>query len=60
MAHSTGVKSCDAGPDAPICWFCRKERHEECMVEIAVDGRSDGPHDCTFDAAMIHCSCRHR
>ena len=42
-----------------ICWFCKKGRHEECMKEIPVDGKSEGPHDCTFDTKMITCKCKH-
>jgi len=36
-----------------------KGRHEDCMKEIPVDGRSDGPHDCTFDTKLIPCKCKH-
>lgn len=46
-------------PDMQVCWFCRKGRHNDCMGEIPTDGRSDGPHDCTFDTMMIPCRCRH-
>lgn len=47
-------------PDAPaICWFCKKGRHDECMVDIPTDGRSDGPHDCAFDTMMVRCGCGH-
>jgi hypothetical protein len=42
-----------------ICWFCKKGRHEECMKEIPINGKSDGPHDCTFDTKMITCKCEH-
>jgi len=42
-----------------ICWFCQKGRHEDCMKEIPVNGRSDGPHDCTFDTKLIPCKCKH-
>jgi len=42
-----------------ICWFCQKGRHEDCMKEIPVDMRSDGPHDCTFDTKLIPCKCKH-
>ena len=27
-----------------ICWFCKKGRHEECMKEIPINAKSDGPH----------------
>jgi len=29
------------------------------MKEIPMDGKSDGPHDCTFDTKMIPCKCQH-
>lgn len=37
----------------PACWFCSKGRHAECMRELPVPGRSDGPHDCAFDTALV-------
>ena len=43
--------------DQKICWFCRKDRHDECMKNIPIDGKSDGPHDCTFDINLIKCEC---
>ena len=42
---------------APACWFCAKGRHADCMREIPVSGRSDGPHDCSFDTAVVPCGC---
>ncbi len=49
------------GGTAPlICWFCKKGRHGDCMGGIPVDGRSDGPHDCTFDTKVVRCGCDHR
>ena len=42
---------------APACWFCSKGRHAECMREIPVAGRSAGPHDCSFDTAVVPCGC---
>jgi len=42
-----------------ICWFCQKGRHGDCMKEIPVDVRLDGPHDCTFDTKLIPCKCKH-
>ena len=42
-----------------ICWFCRKGRHEECMKKIPIDGKSEGPHDCTFDTKLVACKCQH-
>ena len=53
------MESCATGNTQEICWFCRKGRHEDCMKEIPMDGRSDGPHDCTFDTKMIPCKCQH-
>jgi len=54
------MESCSTGDAQEICWFCRKGRHEDCMKEIPTDGRSDGPHDCTFDTKLIPCKCQHR
>ena len=42
-----------------ICWFCKKGRCEECMKEIPVNAKSDGPHECTFDTKFISCKCSH-
>ncbi len=53
------MESCATGNTEEICWFCRKGRHEDCMKEIPIDGKSDGPHDCTFDTKMIPCKCQH-
>ena len=53
------MESCATGNTQEICWFCRKGRHEDCMKEIPMDGRSDVPHDCTFDTKMIPCKCQH-
>ena len=52
------MDSCAPGNSPQVCWFCKKGRHEECMKEIPVDGKSDGPHDCTFDTKMIQCQCK--
>ena len=49
----------DGDRDPEVCWFCSKGRHGECMREIMVEGRSDGPHDCSFDAAATPCRCGH-
>lgn len=49
----------DGDRDPGVCWFCSKGRHGECMREIMVEGRSDGPHDCSFDAAATPCRCGH-
>lgn len=43
-----------------ICWFCKKGRHKDCMQEIAVESRSAGPHDCTFDSGVVFCQCVHK
>jgi len=53
------MESCATGNTEEVCWFCRKGRHEDCMKEIPIDGKSDGPHDCTFDTKMIPCKCQH-
>jgi hypothetical protein len=53
------MDSCASGDTEEVCWFCRKGRHEDCMKEIPIDGKSDGPHDCTFDTKMIPCKCQH-
>jgi len=42
-----------------ICWFCKKGRHEECMKEMPVNAKSEGPHECTFDTKFISCKCVH-
>ena len=42
-----------------MCWFCKKGRHEECMKEIPVNAKSEGPHECTFDTKFISCKCGH-
>ncbi|MEM3143814.1 MAG: hypothetical protein QXG67_03240 [Candidatus Nitrosotenuis sp.] len=54
------MESCSVGGmGEQICWFCRKGRHSECMKEIPIDSKSDGPHDCTFDTKMVPCKCSH-
>ncbi len=53
------MESCSTGNSQEICWFCKKGRHDECMKEIPVEGKSEGPHDCTFDTKMITCKCKH-
>ena len=55
----TNMEYCATGNTQEICWFCRKGRHKECMVEIPIDGKSDGPHDCTFDTKLVPCKCQH-
>lgn len=42
-----------------VCWFCKKGRHSECMIEIPTTDKSDGPHDCTFGTTMVRCACVH-
>ena len=39
--------------------FVRKGRHDDCMKNIPTQGKSDGPHDCTFDTKLIPCKCQH-
>jgi hypothetical protein len=53
------MDSCSPGETQEICWFCRKGRHGDCMREIPTQGKSDGPHDCTFDTKLIPCKCQH-
>ena len=53
------MEYCATGNTQEICWFCRKGRHEDCMKEIPMDSRSDGPHDCTFDTKLVSCKCQH-
>jgi hypothetical protein len=53
------MDSCAPGDTPEICWFCRKGRHNDCMKEIPTQGKSDGPHDCTFDTKLIPCKCQH-
>ncbi len=36
-----------------------KGRHEECMKEMPVNAKSEGPHECTFDTKFISCKCVH-
>jgi len=43
-----------------ICWFCKKGRHDECMKEIPISSKSEGPHDCTFDTKLVSCKCSHK
>ena len=50
-----GARAVEKGP---ACWFCAKGRHAECMREMPVAGRSDGPDDCSFDTAVVACGCR--
>ena len=54
------MESCSSGNVQQVCWFCRKGRHDECMMEMPVDGKSSGPHDCTFDTKMVPCQCHHK
>ena len=51
---------CATGDTPEICWFCRKGRHDDCMKNIPTQGKSDGPHDCTFDTKLIPCKCQHQ
>jgi len=43
-----------------ICWFCKRGRCGECMKEIPVNAKSEGPHECTFDTKFIACKCEHK
>ena len=54
------MESCStSGIESEICWFCKKGRHTECMKEMPVNAKSDGPDDCTFDTKMVSCKCQH-
>ena len=53
------MDSCATGGIYEICWFCRKGRHDDCMKEIPIQGKSEGPHDCTFDTKLVLCKCKH-
>jgi hypothetical protein len=53
------MESCSSGSNQEICWFCMKGRHEECMKQMPVDAKSEGPHDCAFDTKMVPCKCSH-
>ena len=51
---------CSASDEiSEICWFCKKGRHKECMKEMPVNAKSEGPHECTFDTKLISCKCPH-
>ena len=43
-----------------ICWFCKRGRCGECMKEIPVNAKSEGPHECTFDTKFVACKCEHK
>ena len=51
--------SSETSSNSEICWFCKKGRHNECMKKIPIDGKSEGPHDCTFDTKLVECKCSH-
>ena len=51
------MDSCTPGGAQEVCWFCRKGRHDDCMAEIPMQERSEGPHDCTFGTRMVPCRC---
>ena len=42
-----------------ICWFCKNGRHSECMKQIPINMKTDGPHDCSFNTETIPCMCTH-
>ena len=55
------MESCSTSDvESEICWLCKKGRHEECMKEIPITAKSDGPHDCTFDTKLVSCKCQHK
>ena len=43
-----------------MCWFCKKGRHSECMKQIPINMKTDGPDDCSFNTEMIPCQCIHK
>lgn len=45
--------------DNHVCWFCEKGRHNDCMKNIPIHERTDGPHDCTFGTELIPCKCKY-
>jgi len=54
------MESCSNNePIQEICWFCKKGRHSECMKEIPIGMKSEGPDDCSFDNKIILCKCTH-
>jgi len=42
-----------------MCWFCKKGRHSECMKQIPITMKTDGPDDCSFNTEMVPCTCIH-
>lgn len=40
-----------------MCWFCRKGRHDDCMVNIPI---STMEHDCSFSVEHRKCVCIHK
>ena len=55
-----GMEDCSTSDKiSEICWFCKKGRCEDCMKEIPVNAKSEGPHECTFDTKFIRCKCSH-
>lgn len=40
-----------------VCWFCRNDRHGECIHEIPVTQNTDGSDDCSFGSAKTSCMC---
>ena len=53
------MDSCATEDTEEICWFCRKGRYEDCMKMIPIQGKSEGPHDCTFDTKLVPCKSQH-
>jgi len=54
------MESCSSNDSMDeICWFCKKDRHDECMKKIPINAKSEGPHDCTFDTKFVSCKCNH-
>ena len=54
------MESCSNNePIQEICCFFKKGRHSECMKQIPMNVKTDGPHDCSFNTEMIPCTCTH-
>ena len=52
------MESCSNNePIQEICWFCKKDRHSECMKQIPISMKSKGPDDCSFANKMIPFKC---
>lgn len=41
------------------CWFCKHNRHPECMISMPHHAVFDGVTDCSFDVKYLPCECVH-